>query len=156
MLNENALPAGLSSTDGSAPAYSTTKWYTPVQPNGIGSAATHHCDGTPLSPGTDPNPTMYLVGGAANPITPASVIGSDVNFDGTINATLRGYNDWANLDLRQIGATGSDISGAGRVTGGTGRVTGGAGRVTGGTGRVTGGAGRVTGGTGKGNADLTF
>jgi hypothetical protein len=153
-LNENSLPAGLSSTDGSALAYSTTKWYTPAQPNGIGSAATHHCDGTPLSPGTDPNPTMYLLGGAANPITPAWVNGSDVNFDGTINTTLRGYNDWANLDLRQIGATGSDISGSGRVTGGTGRVTGGAG--SGGTGRVTGGAGRVTGGTGKGNADLTF
>jgi hypothetical protein len=155
-LNESILPAGITTANGSALAYSTTKWYTPVQPNGIGSAATHHCDGTPLSPGTDPNPTMYLVGGTANPITPPWVNNSDVNFDGNINTTLRGYNDWTNLDLRQLGATGSDIFGAGRLTGGTGRLTGGAGRLTGGTGRLTGGAGRLTGGTGVGNAELTF
>jgi hypothetical protein len=150
-LNEDGLPVGLSSTDNSALAYSTTKWYTPVQPNGIGAAATHHCDGTPLSPGTDPNPTMYLVGGAANPITPASlwVNGSDSNFDGTINTTLRGYNDWANLDLRQIGATGSDIYGTGKVYGGTGKVYGG-------TGKVYGGTGKVYGGTGIGHSDLTL
>jgi hypothetical protein len=155
-LNENTLPAGVTTTNGSALAYSTTKWYSPAQPNGIGSAATHHCDGTPLSPGTDSNPTMYLVGGAANPITPPWVNASDVNFDGNLNTTLRGYNDWANFDLRQLGATGSDIFGAGRLTGGTGRLTGGAGRLTGGTGRLTGGAGRLTGGTGVGNAELTF
>jgi hypothetical protein len=148
-LNENGLPAGLTSTDGSALAYSTTKWYSPVQPSGIGSAATHHCDGTPLSPGTDPNPTMYLIGGSANPITPAWANGSDVNFDGTINTTLRGYNDWANLDLRQVGTTGSDISG-------TGRPAGGAGRPAGGAGRPAGGAGRPAGGAGVGNAELTF
>jgi hypothetical protein len=69
-LNESTLPAGVTTTDGSALVYPTTKWYTPIQPNGIGSAATHHCDGTPLSSGTDPNPTMYLVGGAGNPTTP--------------------------------------------------------------------------------------
>ena len=155
-LNENSLPAGLTSTDGSALAYSTTKWYTPIQPSGIGSAATHHCDGTPLSPATDPNPTMYLAAGPADPITPAWENGSDINFDGTIDVSLRGYNDWANLDLRQIGATGSDISGTGRATGGAGRATGGAGRATGGTGRATGGAGRATGGAGTGNPELTF
>jgi hypothetical protein len=154
-LNESTLPAGVTTTDGSALAYSTTKWYSPVQPSGIGSAATHHCDGTPLSPGTDPNSTMYLVGGTANPITPPWVNDSDANFDGNISPILRGYNDWANLDLRQLGATGSDISGAGRLTGGAGRLTGGAGRLTGGTGRLTGGAGRLTGGAGVAS-DLTF
>jgi hypothetical protein len=155
-LNENTLPAGLTTTNGSALAYSTTKWYTPVQPNGIGSAATHHCDGTPLSPDTDPNRTMYLLGGNASPITPPWASNSDANFDGTISTSLRGYNDWANLDLRQLGATGSDIFGTGRLTGGTGRLTGGAGRLTGGTGRLTGGAGRLTGGAGVGNAELSF
>ena len=30
-LNENGLPSGLTA-DGSAPAYSTTKWYSPVPP----------------------------------------------------------------------------------------------------------------------------
>jgi X-X-X-Leu-X-X-Gly heptad repeat protein len=155
-LNENTLPAGVTTTNGSALAYSTTKWYTPAQPNGIGSAATHHCDGTPLSPGTDVNPTMYLISGTANPITPPWLSGSDVNFDGTINATLRGYNDWANLDLRQLGATGSDIYSAGRLTAGTGRLTAGAGRLTAGTGRLTAGAGRLTAGAGSGNAELSF
>jgi len=155
-LNENGLPAGLTSTDGSALSYSTTKWYTPIQPGGVGSAATHHCDGSPLSLSTDPNSTMYLAGGPANSITPAWVNGSDVNFDGTINPTLRGYNDWANLDLRQIGATGSDISGSGKLTGGTGKLTGGTGKLTGGTGKLTGGAGKLTGGTGTGDAELTL
>ena len=132
-LNEDSLPAGLTTTDGSALAYSTTRWYTPVQPGGVGSAATSHCDGTPLS-AIDPDPTMYLAVGPANPITPQWLSGSDVNFDGTISTTLRGYNDWANLDLRQIGGTGSDISGTGKLTVGTGKLTVGTGKLTVGTG----------------------
>ena len=135
-LNEDSLPAGLTTTDGSAPAYSTTKWYSPVPPGGVGSPSKSHCDGTPLSPNTDPDPTMYLIEGAANPVTPASawVSGSDVNFDGTISAALRGYDDWANLDLRQIGATGSEIYGGGKLTVGTGKLTVGTGKLTVGTG----------------------
>jgi hypothetical protein len=146
-LNESNLPAGVTTTDGSALAYSTTKWYTPVQPSGVGSAATLHCDGTPLSPGTDPNPTMYLMGGPANPITPAWVNGSDVNFDGTINTTLRGYNDWANLDLRQFGASAADMSGSG-----IGRIGPGIGRIGPGIGRIGPGIGRI----GPGRGDLTL
>ena len=148
-LNENNLPAGLTTTDGSALAYSTTKWYSPVQPSGIGSAATHHCDGTPLSPGSDPNPTMYLVGGTANPITPAWVSGADVNFDGTINTTLRGYNDWANLDLRQVGGTGNDIFGTG-----TPKLGAGIPKLGAGTPKL--GAGTPKLGAGVGNAELNF
>jgi X-X-X-Leu-X-X-Gly heptad repeat protein len=155
-LNENGLPAGLAATDGGALAYSTTKWYSPVPPNGVGSPVKSHCDGTPLSPNTDPDPTMYLVEGAANPLAPASawLSGSDVNFDGTINAALRGYDDWANLDLRQIGATGSEISGGGKLTVGTGKLTVGTGKLTVGTGKLTVGAGKLTVGTGVG--ELTF
>ncbi len=163
-LSENGLPVGLTTTDGSAPAYSTTKWYSSVPPAGVGSPAKSHCDGAPLSPNTDPDPTMYLVEGTANPIAPGSawVSGSDVNFDGTISAAWRGYDDWANLDLRQIGATGSEISGGGRLTVGTGKLftvgtgklTVGTGRLTVGTGKLTVGAGRLTVGTGVG--DLTF
>ena len=148
-LNENSLPAGVTTTDGSALAYSTTKWYTPVQPGGVGSAATHHCDGTPLSPGTDPNPTMYAVGGTANPITPSWVNGSDVNFNGAIDTSLRGYNDWAHLDLRQIGATGNDILGTGTIKLGTGTIKLG-------TGTIKLGTGTIKLGTGVGNAELTF
>jgi hypothetical protein len=112
-LNENSLLGGVTTTEGSPLAYSTTKWYTPNAPGGVGTAAKYHCDGTPLSPNTDPNPTMYHVEGPANPITPEWVTPlSDINFDGTISTSLRGYNDWANLDLRQIGATGTDIAGS--------------------------------------------
>ena len=155
-LNEDSLPAGLTTTDGSALAYSTTKWYSPIPPGGVGSPAKSHCDGTPLSPNTDPDLTMYLIEGAANPVTPASawVSGSDVNFDGTISAALRGYDDWANLDLRQIGATGSEIYGGGKLTVGTGKLTVGTGKLTVGTGKLTVGAGKLTVGTGVG--DLNF
>ena len=155
-INENSLPGGLTSTDGSALAYSTTKWYTTVPPGGIGSPAKSHCDGTPLSPGTDPDPTMYVVNGAADPISPASswVSGSDVNFDGTVSGFLRGYDDWANLDLRQIGATGAEIFGTGKLTVGTGKLTVGTGKLTVGTGKLTVGAGKLTVGTGVG--DLSF
>ncbi len=155
-LNENGLPAGLTTTDGPTLAYSTTKWYSPVPPSGVGSPVKSHCDGTPLSANTDPDPTMYLVEGAANPITPSSawVSGSDVNFDGTISASLRGYDDWANLDLRQIGATGSESYGGGKLTVGTGKLTVGTGKLTVGTGKLTVGAGKLTVGTGVG--ELTF
>ena len=155
-LNENGLPAGLTTADGSAPAYATTKWYSAVSPGGIGSPAKSHCDGTPLLANSDPNPTMYVLEGAADPISPASawMNGSDVNFDGAINAALRGYDDWANLDLRQIGATGSEIYGGGKLTVGTGKLTVGTGKLTVGTGKLTVGAGKLTVGTGVG--DLSF
>jgi hypothetical protein len=109
-LNENGLPpasGGVSTTDGSALAYLTTQWYALSPPGGVGSSATHHCDGTPLAPLTDPDPTMYRVGGTANPISPAWSNGQDINFNGNTDVSLQGYNDWANIDLRQIGATGS-------------------------------------------------
>jgi X-X-X-Leu-X-X-Gly heptad repeat protein len=155
-LNENSLPAGLASSDGSAPAYSTTKWYAPDPPAGVGSPAKSHCDGAPLSPNTDPDPTMYAIEGTGDPIVPASVWvnGSDVNFDGTISTALRGYDDWTNLDLRQIGATGSEIYGGGKLTVGTGKLTVGTGKLTVGTGKLTVGAGKLTVGTGVG--ELNF
>src|SRR5262249_23474086 len=33
----------------------------------------------------------------------------DINFDGTIESSLQGYDDWGNIDLRQSGATGNDF-----------------------------------------------
>src|SRR5215469_7804496 len=155
-VNENSLPAGLTSTDGSALAYSTTKWYSPEPPQGVGSSAKTHCDGSPLSPNTDPDPTMYVVEGSADPISPVAswLSGSDVNFDGTISTALRGYDDWANLDLRQVGVTGSQIFGGGKLTVGTGKLTVGTGKLTVGTGKLTVGAGKLTVGTGV--AELNF
>jgi hypothetical protein len=63
---------------------------------------------------------MYRAEGTANPITPAWVSGSDVNFDGALSANLRGYNDWTSVDLRQIGATANDIGSPGVNHFGTG------------------------------------
>jgi len=156
MLNESSLAAGLTSTDGSPLAYSTTKWYAPDPPQGVGSPAKSHCDGSPLSPNTDPDPTMYVVQGAADPITPTSawISNSDVNFDGSVSPALRGYDDWSSLDLRQIGATGSEIFGGGKLTVGTGKLTVGTGKLTVGTGKLTVGAGKLTVGTGVG--ELNF
>src|SRR5215471_4244392 len=97
---------------------------------------------------------MYVVQGPADLITPAWMSGSDVNFDGAISATLRGYDDWANLDLRQVAATGSEIFGGGKLTVGTGKLTVGTGKLTVGTGKLTVGAGKLTVGTGVG--ELNF
>lgn len=132
---------------GGTPTYSTTKWYSPIAPNGVGTAATHHCDGTPLL-ATDP--PMYRLEGPTTPITWFN--GWDINFDGLQNngtgsATfLRGYNDWGNVDLRQIGATGSTTVAGGVLYGGSGGVLyGGSGGVLyGGSGGVLyGGSGGV-------------
>jgi hypothetical protein len=37
--------------------------------------------------------------------------GQDINFDGgQLNTQMRGYNDVANIDLRQVGATGGEFA----------------------------------------------
>ncbi|HXU21817.1 MAG TPA: hypothetical protein VN788_14640 [Verrucomicrobiae bacterium] len=118
-LNERSLPLGLTTTDGSTLAYSTTKWYLPNAPFGVGTAATHHCDGSPVS-SSDVDMTMYRAEGSANPVAPAWVNRSDTNFDGTLDTNLRGYNDWTSVDLRQIGATANDIGSPGISHFGTG------------------------------------
>jgi hypothetical protein len=64
---------------------------------------------------------MYRVEGATNPILPAWTNNQDINFDGKINTSLRGYNDWVNIDLRQIGATGSLGLGGGQLALGGGQ-----------------------------------
>lgn len=140
-----ATPAGVLS--GSA----TTKWYSPNKPL-AGDAATTHCDGTPLSPQTDPNPTMYRWEGLASTISWA--LNQDINFDGTIETgltALHGFDDWPNIDLRQVGATGNDFwsGGSSRVGGGSSRVGGGSSRVGGGSSRVGGGSSRVGGGSSR-------
>jgi hypothetical protein len=82
--------------------YPTTKWYAPNQ--AFGSPATGHCDGTPLLQTDQP---MFGLQGAASSITWSA--NQDINFDGRIEANLEGYSDWANLDLRQVGATGNNF-----------------------------------------------
>ncbi|HET7109152.1 MAG TPA: PxKF domain-containing protein [Candidatus Acidoferrum sp.] len=88
----------------------TTKWYAPNQP--FGSPATSHCDGSPITP-NDPSKNMFRLEGPASSISWSAK--QDINFDGQIEASLDGFNDWASLDLRQIGATGNDFWAAGGV-----------------------------------------
>jgi hypothetical protein len=107
-LNEQAL-AGvnqLTTTLGQAAAYSTTEWYAPSAPYGIGTPATRHCDGTPL---LQSDPQMFRLDGATAGLTWSN--NQDINFNGQIDTSLRGFNDWAAIDFRQIGATGSDVTG---------------------------------------------
>ena len=67
----------------------------------------------------------------------------DINFDGKKSASpaLRGYNDWSNIDLRQISATGSDIAGGLLINGG---------------GLLINGGGLLINGGGVGNGEISF
>ena len=90
----------------------TTDWYAPNP--GFGTPAQSHCDGTPLLP-TDQS--MFRLQGLATSIAWSK--NQDINFDGQIETSLQGYDDWTNLDLRQIGATGNDF-----WSGGVNRLSG--------------------------------
>jgi hypothetical protein len=102
------------------PAAHSTRWYAP--PNAldtkVGRFATLHCDGTPIGPN---EPPAVRVDGSAIP-TPMidwnnnftlpdltePVAWQDVNFIGSTlsapAAPFQGFNDWMNVDPRQIGA----------------------------------------------------
>ncbi len=137
-LHENSV--SILSTSGIA--FPTTTWYDTTPPL-VGSKARHHCDGSPMFFNTDVTPIMYPH--LNQPIPAFWPAPLDINFDGTIDTSalgFRGYNDWANIDLRQIGASGSDISGAGHLGGGPGHLGGGPGHLGGGPGHLGGGPGK--------------
>jgi hypothetical protein len=169
-LDETSLGSGVSTSDNSNIAFTTTKWYDVLPLNGVGSPATRHCDGTALS-SNDAYSTMYRIEGPTPPPpTPTktipitwSQVNLDVNYDGNVTLPLRGYEDWHNLDLRQIGATGSQvvspgifIGGSGIFIGGSGIFIGGSGIFIGGSGIFIGGSGIFIGGSGEGDGELTF
>jgi hypothetical protein len=82
----------------------TSRWYT-QKSSGVGTAASYYCDGTPVPQG---DPRLYRIQGPTEPnISPPWESGQDINFDGTDNKSLRGYDDWTNLDLQQMGAAGN-------------------------------------------------
>ena len=87
--------------------FSTSSWYTDVAPSSTATPATLHCDGTPLT-----GDTGYRVNGSIAPPTPAWSSSADPNiaFDGVSYGSLLGYNDVANIDLRQVGATGGEFA----------------------------------------------
>ena len=118
-LDETYLPASIGTRDGSTIAYPTSTWYDVQPPNGVGTAAKRHCDGTALL-STDA-PMYRITGPVGVPGSSASPLWSsgslDINFDGNkpTPSVLNGFDDWANLDLRQTGATGGAFFGAGGI-----------------------------------------
>jgi hypothetical protein len=156
-LNENS--ASSSPVFTTNPFYFDTSWYAPTDVVG-GTSATLHCDGTPIPAGA----TNYsLVTGPAVPPQTGLCLScspplswaadQDINFDGLLNPTpptipaMNGYNDWAKLDLRQMGASGS-ASSAGNGLAGTGNGLAGTGNGLAGTGNGLAGTGNGLAGTG--------
>jgi hypothetical protein len=112
-LNENSLsePAGIGAT---ATTY-RTRWYAPfsfldkVINSAGGRFASRHCDGTDITDGAQ----MVRIEG---PFVPGAIdwtqdgnaiatgVVQDISFNGSLDPSLAGSNDWLNLDLRQIGA----------------------------------------------------
>lgn len=178
---------------GAAATTYRTRWYSPITNNFLisqlntvvgGLAATIHCNGTSLAPsevGTMVRLEGPLTTGPAAPIDwnndgiisnvtpPNPGLVQDINFNG-LNpepALFRGFNDWASIDLRQIGARRGvfgfsvDIWGPPDVGGDVALDTGGGGDLsldTGGGGDValdTGGGGDLSLDTG-GGGDLSL
>jgi hypothetical protein len=106
-VNENAAGSITTLTDasGNAATFPTSAWYVPYTTGSTASPATLHCDGTPLE-----GEQGYRVDSSIAPITPAWTNGQDLSFIGTLQSNERGYNDLANLDLRQVGATGGEFA----------------------------------------------
>ncbi len=91
-----------------APAtFSTSAWYVPYTAGTTtASPATLHCDGTPLT-----GDTGYRVDGSIAPDHSGVVESARTSPSTECRIRqLRGYNDVANLDLRQVGATGGEFA----------------------------------------------
>jgi hypothetical protein len=86
-----------------------TKWYVHDAPQGVGSKATHFCDGRPLGPLDQ----AFRVEGS-NALLNALAIASDLNFDGAIsNTPVGGQKDWDLIDPSLLGGTADDTLGGG-------------------------------------------
>jgi hypothetical protein len=179
-LDENN-PSNVTTMGGSPIAFTTTSWYDKnplfsfTDLNGnvhtVPSKAGGHCDGTPPNPLGDVDSPMYpffnlgtALGATLTP-APAWSAPLDLNFDGKIDSTFHGHNDWVGsavspgTDYRQISATGtltaSGLGGAGTGGrlgggGGTGGRLGGGGGLGGLLGGGGGTGGRLGGGGGLG------
>ena len=143
-----------------------TRWYAP--PNALdsqlGRSAMSHCDGTPKLAGESAvrvDGTLSSAPGSTfsgpldwnnDLIVPNPVKPQDVNFNGVIgDSPFLGFNDWQNMDLRQISASaaGFGLSGAGGLlNGGGGLLNGGGGLLNGGGGLLNGGGGIDNSGSG--------
>ncbi len=121
-LNETLLsdPGGLGVdvTTNDPPPY-RTGWYAPKGSGLVGTAATRHCDGSPLSPEEE---AERLAGNGLVRVDSTTVAstqggidwtksseqpaagGQDINLDGEEGILNGGYNDWANIRLNQVGS----------------------------------------------------
>jgi len=143
-----------------------TRWYAP--PNALdlmlqnktgGRFATLHCDGSPIGQGEPPavrvdgSTFSFPIDWNNDLIVPDADAWQDVNFNGSTMGSpdkpFPGFNDWVNLDLRQIGArpnTYGVSSGSGSLLGG-----GGGSLLGGGGGSLLGGGGGSLLGAGGGS-----
>ncbi len=133
-----------------------TRWYAPqnnnfldkLLSNAANRAASRHCNGTPLL-ATDPLMVRVegpLVPGAIdwndNGIIDSTTVAQDINLNGTTqDSSMLGFNDWANVDLRQMSARRNAFGFSGDI--GSGDLIGGAGGdlIGGAGGDLIGGAG---------------
>ncbi len=94
----------LTDAAGNPATFPTSAWYVPYGTGAPGTPATRHCDGSPLT-----GDSSYRVDASIAPITPPWMNNQDLSFVGVLQTKERGFNDLANMDLRQIGATGGDF-----------------------------------------------
>ena len=110
-LNESAL---VEATGFGATSMYRARWYAPLA-NSINGAlgaspASRHCDGTLVSPSepasitADGDPaTLAAIDWNADGVI-AGTQSQNANFDGALGETFTGANDYATMDLRQVGA----------------------------------------------------
>ncbi|MGI9102255.1 MAG: hypothetical protein ACR2IF_07395 [Terriglobales bacterium] len=162
------LNEGGPSTSFSSNYYSNTSWYAPTTAVG-GSAATRHCDGTPIISGIGAQQMTEVTNQPTTSLSWSS--GQDINFDGNSSGIFLGHSDWGPLtlpsatlnpasspvvDLRQIssaafssvsGGTNGAIGGTNGAIGGTNGAIGGTNGAIGGTNGAIGGTNGAIGGT---------
>ena len=117
-LNEGALnesPSGL----GASPLAYLPRWYAPLSSSFLDNIlnttpASRHCDGTPILDGA----SFVRIDGislTASPLdwngdgnTSGFGLAQDLNFNGAVTPAagpgFQGFNDWANVNLKQVGA----------------------------------------------------
>jgi hypothetical protein len=113
-LDENNLDEAAGLGTAANPLAYPSRWYAPASyvDQAVGTApATRHCDGTRLNPGeaglfriegtraSVSGPIDWNADGMIDRVNPVQ----DITFDGSIAALSAGSNDWAGLDLRQVG-----------------------------------------------------
>jgi hypothetical protein len=152
-----------STQTGALNSAANTSWYVPwplkdsngttiVDSNGnpIGTPAKTLCPGGPIPNGV---PSMMRATGPANTfsfLSKSQNNNPDINFDGDLSEDLQGADDWHNLDLAQLDATGAISSSSGpQFGGGGGQFGGGGGQFGGGGGQFGGGGGQFGGGGGQ-------